>query len=363
MPQPAPRTTAAAAPARPRRRVQWVDAAKGLCIVLVVIGHAITELADHGYATGIWAQVNFILGPVRMPLFFLASGLFAAKALSEPWSRLADRRIWVMVWLYVIWVPVRELFHALIPRTRVDEPGILAAPEIADPLGWPRLAARMAHAVVEPTSYLWFLYALAMFAVASKATAKVHPGIQIAAAAALNVLAPFAPVSWSWNFMTQMYVFYLIGMYAAPRIFAMVARRNPLVPAAAVALYAAGAGWILATHDTFNEGNTGPLRFALSLAGVTAAVNLIAMAEGTPLIEPFRRLGARTLPVFLMHIPLMAAIVFVANLVLPADPGLPGQPVLLALAGIAACLGVHRLLMAHGGRWLFARPERLRHAR
>ena len=73
----------------PKQRVGWVDAAKGLCILLVVLGHAITELQAHGYYTAQWAGINFFLGPIRMPLFFLLSGLFAGKALKESWHKLA----------------------------------------------------------------------------------------------------------------------------------------------------------------------------------------------------------------------------------------------------------------------------------
>ena len=101
----------------PKQRVGWVDAAKGLCILLVVLGHAITELQAHGYYTAQWAGINFFLGPIRMPLFFLLSGLFAGKALKESWHKLANRRIWVMVYLYVIWVPLRDFVLFLMPYT------------------------------------------------------------------------------------------------------------------------------------------------------------------------------------------------------------------------------------------------------
>ncbi|WP_052317261.1 acyltransferase family protein [Corynebacterium terpenotabidum] len=129
-------------------RVGWVDAAKGLCILLVVAGHAIISLNGHGYATGVWEDINLIIGPVRMPLFFLLSGLFAAKALTESWRRFADRRIWVMLWLLVLWVPIREIWLALIPRTTVgagvgDGVGP-EAPAAVDPANWVPMLQRMA---------------------------------------------------------------------------------------------------------------------------------------------------------------------------------------------------------------------------
>lgn len=349
--------TATDATPKARGRVDWVDSAKGLCILLVVLGHAITELNNHGYSTGIWDDVNFMLGPIRMPLFFLLSGLFAAKALSESWHRLANRRIWVMVWLYVLWVPLRDLVLALLPGSHVTETGFIAAPRIFDSANWGPLLYNSLHALVEPTSYLWFLWALALFAILTKATRHVPPIVQIAVAAAVNVFAPFAAVSWSWDFVSKMYVFYVLGIYGAPYIIRMVARRPIGFLAASVGAYAAVAGWILLTFPSFNAGNQGFVRLFLSLAGVFAAVNIMAMLQGTPVVKPFEKIGRRTLPVFLMHIPILSMIAIVADQFLDADPGLPWQPVIATAIAAALCLGLYRLILRAGGGWLFKRAD------
>ncbi|MFD5868930.1 acyltransferase family protein [Corynebacterium sp. NPDC060344] len=348
-------TTDAKAAGRPR--VDWVDSAKGLCILLVVLGHAITELANHGYSTGIWEDVNFMLGPIRMPLFFLLSGLFAAKALSESWHRLANRRIWVMVWLYVLWVPLRDVILALLPHSHVTESGFTAAPRILDSANWGSLLYNSLHALVEPTSYLWFLWALALFAILSKATRHVPPVAQIAAAAAVNVFEPFASVSWSWDFVSKMYVFYLLGIYGAPIIFRMVARRPIWFLVASVSAYAVVATWIVVNFPSFNAGNQGVVRLFLSTAGVFAAVNIMAMLQGTVLVAPFEKIGRRTLPVFLMHIPMLSILAITADQFLSEDPGIPFQPVIAAVAAAAMCLGAYRLILRSGGGWLFKRPE------
>lgn len=344
------------APAKSRPRVDWVDAAKGLCILLVVLGHAITELANHGYSTGIWADVNYVLGPIRMPLFFLLSGLFAGKALSESWHKLANRRIWVMVWLYVLWVPLRDLVQALLPRSHVTEVGLTAAPRILDPANWGSLLYNSLHAFVEPTSYLWFLWALALFAILSKATRNVPPAVQIAVAGAINVWAPFAGTSWSWDFVTKMYVYYLLGIYGASYIFRMVDRRPIGFLVGSVAAYVLVAAWVMLTFPSFNAGNQGFVRLFLSLAGIFAAVNIMAMLQGTSVSAPFTKIGRRTLPVFLMHIPMLSILAIVADQFLMEDPGLPGQPVIATVISAALCLGLHSLILRVGGEWLFKRP-------
>lgn len=349
--------TTAGASAKSRPRVDWVDSAKGLCILLVVLGHAITELANHGYSTGIWSDVNFMLGPIRMPLFFLLSGLFAAKALSESWHKLANRRIWVMVWLYVLWVPLRDIVLAALPKSHVTEVGFTGAPRILDSANWGSLLYNSLHALVEPTSYLWFLWALALFAILSKATRHVPPVAQIAVAAAINVWAPFAAVSWSWDFVSKMYVFYLLGIYGAPYIFRMVARRPIGFLVGSVAAYAVVATWIVLTFPSFNAGNQGFVRLFLSTAGIFAAVNIMAMLQGSPVVKPFEKIGRRTLPVFLMHIPMLSILAITADQFLTEDPGLPWQPVIATAISAALCLGLYRLILRAGGEWMFKRPD------
>lgn len=354
-----PQSDGATAPAAPRTtygRLGWVDAAKGLCILLVVAGHAIINLNNNGYATGIWEEINLVIGPVRMPLFFLLSGLFAAKALSENWRKFADRRIWVMLWLLVLWVPIREIWLAMIPRTTVDHSGGITAPAGLDPENWGPMVGRMLEAVQGPPSYLWFLYALALFAVLSKATRRVHPVIQILVAGGVAMYAPGLDPGWPWNDILHTYVFYLVGMYAAPWIHRLARLRSLPVILGATAVYTAVGLRIYTTNDHFNLGLNGPVRLFLASVGIIAVISAVSALEGSSLLRPLIAVGSRTLPVFIMHIMVLATVIFVTDLVLPGDPGLPLQPLILAAIVVTLCLGLHRLLTACGVGWLFRRP-------
>lgn len=353
--EPAATRPAQVASAR-RPRVGWVDAAKGLCILLVVLGHAITEMEAHGYSTSVWPQLNFFLGPIRMPLFFLLSGLFAAKALSESWHKLANRRIWVMVYLYVLWVPLRDLVLFALPYTRVDsEAETLPAP-ILELANWPSRIYNTAHALVEPTSYLWFLWALALFAIISRALRSVPAVIQLVAAAAINVWSPFSGVSWAWDFISQMAFFYLFGLHCGPWIFRMVERRNYAFLGLTLGSFLLGALWVQLSFPSFNEGNTGFTRLFLATTGALGAINLMALVQHTRLVAPFEKVGRRTLPIFLMHIPMLVVLLIVADFFLPADPQLFLMTPLVTAIAALACLGLHRALLAMGAQWLFVRP-------
>jgi hypothetical protein len=72
----------------PDGRLAWVDVAKGASIVLVVLLHVtnkhLVRLDDASLLVRDgWAEVGQWLRPVRMPLFFLLSGLWAAPALDR----------------------------------------------------------------------------------------------------------------------------------------------------------------------------------------------------------------------------------------------------------------------------------------
>ena len=80
-------------------RLLWVDVAKGACILLVVLHHAVVkDLAIQAPlplqpVAEAWAWVTMALKPVRMPLFFVLSGLVASSAVRRPWASGAVRRV------------------------------------------------------------------------------------------------------------------------------------------------------------------------------------------------------------------------------------------------------------------------------
>ena len=57
-------------------RVPWVDTAKGLCIILVVMMHATLGVGEAMGGEGFMHQIVAFARPFRMPDFFLVSGLF-----------------------------------------------------------------------------------------------------------------------------------------------------------------------------------------------------------------------------------------------------------------------------------------------
>ena len=88
-------------PVKPR--IVWVDIAKGISILTVVFLHLSTCGIDAGSSPGQWYQISSYLVHLRMPLFFMVSGLFAAKIRRFTFAELFVKRTWLWGVPFVIW--------------------------------------------------------------------------------------------------------------------------------------------------------------------------------------------------------------------------------------------------------------------
>ena len=124
-----------------KQRVDWADAAKGLSIIGVCIMHVVTGIPGGEDTT--LGELSSFLDPLRMPLFFLVSGLFSHRILERSFGDLFYRRLWFLLVPYLVFNP----FHAL-TRMSIDGEYSMRA-----------LIKAMLFGIVG----LWFLYALMLY--------------------------------------------------------------------------------------------------------------------------------------------------------------------------------------------------------
>ena len=265
-------------------RVEWVDVAKGMCIALVVLLHTVNFMATRQLAETWWFEVNAVLEPVRMPLFFLVAGLFAAKDLDMSWNTLWRRRIAPLLYLYVLWMLLRfALFSAF--------PSISGTHETSS-------AANILTGLVNPGSGLWFLYALMVYACAARLLRRVDPRLQLLGAGVVAVLAPSVveSVSWTWVKIVSFLVFFLLGLHFRSFAFsvarATTAWSMALWPAGFVSLYYLSPS--LPSHSW-------TVAAAVSVVGVVTGIVVCAHAQHWRMADPLRRLGSLSLPIYLLH--------------------------------------------------------------
>ncbi|MET8088443.1 acyltransferase family protein [Micromonospora sp. NPDC005237] len=345
------RPEAGAATAR-SQRVQWADAAKGVCIILVVAWHVVVkdylQIDWHvGVPVpGVWGTLGEQFLPLRMPLFFTISGVFAANAVQRPWRTVARGRIAGFLYLYAVWLLIHTAVLALVPDFPTDR--------ATSALGL------LAQLTVTPSN-LWYLYALALYFTLAKATRRLPRLLVGVPAAVLSAVAAAGLLATPGNRagLYQNLVFFLAGLYLRPWIerWAATATRRRLVltsGAYAVALVAMAAAGAQRWFGVWPVVSVVAVSF-----GVTAAARL---ARRPALSDRLAALGRITLPIYVVHMPLLALLHRLLSApVSGLDPVAQslvvlGYPILLTALVIGLSLAVHRGVLRVRGRWLFALP-------
>src|SRR5947209_8460884 len=88
-------------------RVDWVDYAKGFCIVFVVMMHSTLGVEQAVGHEGFMHTVVAFAKPFRMPDFFLISGLFLAQVIGRDWRTYLDRKVVHFVYFYLLWTAIQ----------------------------------------------------------------------------------------------------------------------------------------------------------------------------------------------------------------------------------------------------------------
>lgn len=326
-------------------RLAWVDAAKGLCIVLVVMMHATLGVGEVMGAEGFMHWAVAFAKPFRMPDFFLVSGLFLARVIDRDWRTYADKRVVHFLYFYVLWL----LIQSGLKYGQVSG---------GSPLGF---LEHLALSFVEPYSTLWFIYLLAVFSVVTKLLRRVPAAVLLGVAAALEI----APVHTGWTVIDEFcerWVYFLGGYLLAPHVFrlARAAAERRREAGLALALWALVNG-ICAFAPGGVEGypTVASLPFAslaLGVAGAGAIVATAALIAGTRVGAPFTYAGKHSIAVYLaFFLPMAATRAVLLKTGIVTDVGLVS--LLVTAAAILAPLALERVVRGTRADFLFRRPE------
>jgi uncharacterized membrane protein YcfT len=350
------RTTSGSA--RPGRaptpgRSAWADAAKGLCILLVVSWHVIwkhylyVQWALPVPIAEAWSVFGRMLLPMRMPLFFLISGMFAAAAVHRPWRLVARTRVAKFLYLYAVWLLVHTAVLAPIP--------VPFDTEIA------RDARQLLEQLAVTPTALWYLLALALYFVVAKLLRRAPAAPVLVVAFALSAVSAANLLDSPGNrgALYQNLVFFLAGLYLRKRVEALAARATwPLVLATGAAFGAALAAMMALDAKEV----VGVWPAAGVVATVFAITVMVKLSEVRWIGGPMGALGRQTLPIYVIHMPLLVLAHWALLGPLGAAPapvrlGLAVlEPAVLTAAIVAACLGLHALLLRLRAGWLFDLP-------
>jgi uncharacterized membrane protein YcfT len=323
------------------KRVDWVDYAKGICIVMVVMMHSTLGLeAAAGREGWLHALVAFAK-PFRMPDFFLISGLFLARVIDRDWRLYFDRKVVHFAYFYVLWMTIQFAFKA---------PGLAAQDGMA------AVAWLYAVSFIEPFGTLWFIYLLPIFFVVSKITRALPPVLVWLVAAALEI----APIASGWTLIDEFagrFVYFYTGYILAPHLFRL-ARHVETVPVRTmVALLA----WALLNGVLVLTGyaELPVLSLILGLLGAAAIVCLSALLAKSDLAGSLRYCGSHSIVIYLaFFLPMAATRTVLLKSGVIADIGT--MSLIVTLAGVVGPLLLFWLARATNLHFLFERPARFR---
>ena len=331
-------------------RLEWVDAGKGISILLVVLYHSTEWLAAARIDLAGLTVMNAILADLRMPVFFFLAGLFARSWIGRSWSDLLRFKLAALAWVYLLWsvieLPTKWLAAAAF-TTKVEEEFII------------RQVAVIALIPFRTSGSIWFIWALVVFFVLAKLTATWPLWLQLAAASAAALATRALPeeineqlvalTGLGYRGALLYYLFFLLGAYFRDPAQQWAARTGP---AAAVGIVAA---WIALRVGAEAAGiaEQAVASFLLAAGGMVAGV---ALAVSLQHVHLLRYLGTRTLPIYLAHSP----VIIVLAAVLSLGPALPTSAASTLAAAVAAVAVVLPLLLharSHGVlRYLYAAP-------
>jgi uncharacterized membrane protein YcfT len=319
------------------RRIDWVDYAKGICIVMVVMMHSVLGVELAAGQTGFMHVLVAFAKPFRMPDFFLISGLFLSVVIDRDWRTYLDRKVVHFAYFYVLWVTIQFGFKA---------------PSFAAEAGWAHVGFLYLESFIEPFGTLWFIYLLPVFFVVTKATRKMPPLAIWAVAAALET----AHISTGWTAIDEFgarFVYFYSGYLFATQVFAMSdhARAQPPLALAGLALWALINGGLVMSG--FSEWPL--ISLMLGLAGACAIVTMGTLLAQAHQLTFLRFCGEHSIVIYLaFFLPMAATRTLLLKAGLIHDIGTVS--LIVTVAGVAGALAIWRIALKAGANFLFERP-------
>ncbi len=319
-------------------RVDWVDYAKGICIIMVVMMHSVLGVELAAGQTGFMHLVVAFAKPFRMPDFFLISGLFLPLVIDRDWRTYLDRKVVHFAYFYVLWVTIQFGFKA---------------PSFAAETSWTHAGYLYLELFIEPFGTLWFIYELPIFFVVTKATRRLPPLLIWGLAAFLEM----THYSTGWTAIDEFgarFVYFYTGYLFADRVFALSdrARAEPRLALAALAL------WALVDESLVQLGvSEWPLiSLSLGVAGACAIVTTGTLLARAKWLDFVRFCGEHSIVIYLaFFLPMAATRTLLLRTGLIHDVGVMSLTV--TLVALFGALAIWQAAIRFGANFLFERPD------
>jgi uncharacterized membrane protein YcfT len=322
-----------------KQRIAWLDYAKGICIILVVMMHSTLGVEKAASAQS-WLH-PFIewARPFRMPDFFLISGLFLASRIDRPWRSYLDSKLLHFAYFYILWMSIQTLSKSY-GTFQTD--------------GLRGVAEAYALGFVEPFGTLWFIYILAIFFVAAKLVKNLPPLLVFAIAAVLES-APIDTGHLLIDEFASRFVYFFAGYWLAKYIFdlaTLISKRN------ITTIFAGLIIWGVCNYLMVHKGYAilPGMSLVMGFIGATAVISAGVVLSKTRIASAIRYCGENSIVIYLSFFLFMAGtrsviLKFMPNL----DLGLTA--LMVTLAGVSGPILLFWLTRRNKFSFLFERPD------
>jgi uncharacterized membrane protein YcfT len=330
-------------------RLPWVDFTKGICILLVVHFHVVFRdyVAIDWHSQDVknaWYDAAMALLPLRMPTFFLISGFLGANALNRSLAEGERGRVHSNIYLYCIWAPLFAVFF-LWKGFGHWSAGLTLSASLTQ--------------VLFASNPAWYVIALAIYFLIAFATRRFAWWVPAVLALLLSVAADSVTSAAPWGVIVlcRNLVFFIIGIRLPFVVMAIaegatIFRFLTILSVYVFAIFVATQGQLLGVRPLISF-----LAIPTALMGAVLATRCRRVAKAGVW------LGARTLPIYLLHFLIVPVIGHIARVYLG---GLWTQSTLAALlyplvvtaSSVVLSLALYRGLRSIGCDWMFELPRR-----
>jgi len=319
-------------------RVDWVDYAKGICIIMVVMMHSTLGVELAAGREGFMHLVVAFAKPFRMPDFFLISGLFLPLVINRSWRTYLDRKVVHFFYFYFLWVAIQFGFKA---------------PSFAAEGGWAHVGVLYLESFIDPFGTLWFIYLLPIFFVVTKATKSVPPWIVWTLAALLESL--HFDTGWTTiDEFARRFVYFYSGYLFSSYVFALAehVRRRPALACAGLAIWASADAALV--YIGVSEWPV--VSLILGFAGAFAIVTMATLLAHRHWLAGLRYCGEHSIVIYLgFFLPMAVTRTLLLKTGIIGDIG--WVSVIVTTMGVVGALVMWWALRNTALRFLYERPD------
>jgi fucose 4-O-acetylase-like acetyltransferase len=328
------------APPEARHRIATNDYGRGIGIFLVVLGHVLIGLGEHGILTESSSADGLALSRAavtwiyafHMPLFFFLSGTLIERSVRKPFGDVLSSRLRGIAWPYLVWSLLQESLREL---TGISQ-GTAA--------DWWRILYR-------PMMQFWFLYVLFFLSLAYYGLRRLGvPRIGVLLIAAVlhagHLYTDVPVVSWVYHEFCKHGLYLAAGAVAAEWL---ERRPIPFAGSVTVRLLTAAGGYALIGVCVALGWLAAPT--LLAFVGILASVSLASVLARHRNALFLERWGLLSLQIYVAHTIMSAA---VRTLLMRYGIFDPATQILAQMAaGLYGPIALYEICRRTGCEWIF----------